>query len=57
MPSGLANAPAQFQSMMNELFNSKKNFVLVYLDEIIVFSEDPDQHWIHVRQVMPYEVD
>ncbi|KAH9269146.1 hypothetical protein BASA83_008764 [Batrachochytrium salamandrivorans] len=41
MPFGLANAPAQFQRMMNTLFrDSIGKFVLVYLDDIVVYSED-----------------
>jgi hypothetical protein len=53
MPFGLANAPAQFQSMMNELFRPLiGNFVLVYLDDIVIYSEDPAQHWGHVREVL-----
>ncbi|KAH9264032.1 hypothetical protein BASA83_012503 [Batrachochytrium salamandrivorans] len=45
MPFGLANAPAQFQRMMNTLFrDSIGKFILVYLDDIVVYSEDLEKH-------------
>ncbi|KAH9271473.1 hypothetical protein BASA83_006326 [Batrachochytrium salamandrivorans] len=50
MPFGLANAPAQFQRMMNTLFrDSIGKFVLVYLDDIVVYSEDLETHKEHVN--------
>ncbi|KAH9244937.1 hypothetical protein BASA81_017611 [Batrachochytrium salamandrivorans] len=49
MPFGLANAPAQFQRMMNTLFrDSIGKFVLVYLDDIVVYSEDLETHKEHL---------
>ena len=39
MPFGVTNAPATFQRMMNVVFEEELDtFVLVYLDDIIVFS-------------------
>ena len=53
MPFGLANAPAQFQSMMNELFKDHiGTTVLVYLDDIVIYSDNVDDHWKHVRDVL-----
>ncbi|KAH9263419.1 hypothetical protein BASA83_013212 [Batrachochytrium salamandrivorans] len=53
MPFGLANAPAQFQRMMNTLFrDSIGKFVLVYLDDIVVYSEDLETHKEHVKSVL-----
>ena len=50
---GLANAPADFQSFMNDVFKDMiGNFVLVYLDDIIIYSEKPEEHDDHVRQVL-----
>ena len=53
---GLCNAPSTFQRLMNrilELFTiDKKRFVIVYLDDIIIFSETAEEHRQHVRQVL-----
>lgn len=48
---GLTNAPAAFQREMNRIFGHL-DFVLVYLDDIIVFSKDEKQHAQHLRQVL-----
>ncbi|KAH9274082.1 hypothetical protein BASA83_003726 [Batrachochytrium salamandrivorans] len=53
MPFGLANAPAQFQRMMNTLFrDSIGKFVLVYLDDIVIYSENLEKHKEHVKSVL-----
>jgi hypothetical protein len=53
MPFGLANAPATFQRFMNELFRDKiGNYVLVYLDDVVIYSDSITEHWDHVRQVL-----
>ncbi|KAH9270988.1 hypothetical protein BASA83_006738 [Batrachochytrium salamandrivorans] len=53
MPFGLANAPAQFQRMMNSLFRHMiSKSVLVYLDDIVVYSDNLEDHKEHVRQVL-----
>ena len=39
--------------MMNDLFNDKIGyFVLVYLDDIVIYSKTIDDHWKHVRAVL-----
>lgn len=53
MPFGLCNAPAAFQRMINDLFHDLVDvYVVLYLDDIIIFSEDPAQHDNHVREVL-----
>ena len=53
LPFGLTNAPATFQSVMNEIFRECiGRFVLVYLDDILVYSRTPQQHIEHVRSVL-----
>lgn len=53
MPFGLTNAPAVFQTMMNTIFSDFMDvFMVVYLDDILVFSPDPEQHVKHVSQVL-----
>ena len=50
---GLANAPATFQAVMNHIFAPCLNkFVVVYLDDILVFSDTPEQHMHHLQIVM-----
>ena len=52
MPFGLTNAPATFQTAMNALFYDWLDvFVIVYLDDILVYSPDIDTHRQHVTQV------
>jgi hypothetical protein len=49
---GLTNAPAAFQSFMNDIFpDVRDDFVVVYLDDILIYSEDPAKH-DHLRLVL-----
>lgn len=53
MPFGLTNAPAVFQNLINGVLRDMLNrFVFVYLDDILVFSKDPQEHRQHVRLVL-----
>ncbi|KAF8761550.1 hypothetical protein RHS01_01325 [Rhizoctonia solani] len=53
MPFGLTNAPAAFQHFMNNLFRDLIDVtVVIYLDNILIFSEDPANHPNHVREVL-----
>ncbi|GBG73975.1 hypothetical protein CBR_g17687 [Chara braunii] len=53
MPFGLTNAPATFQRRMNDLFRPwLDKFVVVYLDDILVFSKTLQEHQGHERQVL-----
>lgn len=53
LPFGLHNAPATFQRAMQEVFRGLHwQFVLIYLDDIIVFSNTFDEHLIHLRDVL-----
>jgi len=50
---GLANAPATFQSLMNDIFKDYLGkFVVVYLDDILIFSESPEEHLVHLELVL-----
>jgi hypothetical protein len=53
MPFGLTNAPAVFQHLMNDIFRDYMDeFVVVYLDDILIFSNDQAIHDKHVRLVL-----
>ena len=44
MPFGLKNAPNEFQNIMNEIFNPFSNHSIVYIDDVLIYSESIDQH-------------
>ena len=49
MPFGVTNAPAQFMNMMNAL---PDKFVLVFLDDVLIYSANPEDHAEHLRKVL-----
>ena len=52
MPQGLCNAPATFQQAIDNLLHDLKlSYVLVYLDNINVFSKISDDYLLHLEQV------
>ena len=48
MPFGLKNAPSEFQKIMNDIFNPFSNFVIVYIDDILIFSKSLETHFKHL---------
>ena len=50
---GLTNAPGTFQNIMNEVLRDViGKFVLVYLDDIVIYSRNQDEHMQHLRIVL-----
>ena len=50
IPFGLCNAPASFQRLMDRVFFATiRYFILVHLDDILVFSRTVEEHWEHLR--------
>ena len=54
MPFGLKNAPATFQRFMNMMLSTGglRTFVMAYLDDLVVFSRNVEEHIGHVRQTL-----
>ncbi|MBW0579431.1 hypothetical protein O181_119146 [Austropuccinia psidii MF-1] len=53
MPFGLTNAPASFHNLVNDIFADFLDvFVVVYLDDIMVFSSSDEEHVKHVASVL-----
>ncbi|GBG67275.1 hypothetical protein CBR_g88564 [Chara braunii] len=53
MPFGLCNAPGTFQHAMNRIFHDYLDkFVIVYLDDILIFSRTVEEHVAHLDKVL-----
>lgn len=55
---GLKNAQAMFQSLINEVFRDMLNhYVIAYIDDILIYSPDLEQHITHVRAILRHLAD
>ena len=53
MPYGLTNAPAAFMDLMNRLFHPcLDQFVVIFIDDILVYSKDAQEHEQHLMIVL-----
>jgi len=53
MPFGLTNAPASFQRRMNKMLSEYLDiFCVAYLDDILIFSQNLEDHRRHVRTIL-----
>ncbi len=53
MPFGLSNSPSVFQAFINEVFRDMLNrWVVVYIDDILIYSDSYEDHVQHVRMVL-----
>ena len=53
LPMGLTNAPAEFMALMENTFREQLNkFVLVFLDDILIYSRTMEEHERHLRTVL-----
>lgn len=49
MPFGLKHAPSKFQRVMDEAFQAYFDWLIVYIDDILIFSSSIDQHFKHLQ--------
>lgn len=55
MAYGLVNAPSYFQVFMNDVFRDMVGkFIIVYLDDILVYSNNYSQHVQHISKVLEH---
>ena len=53
MPFGLTNAPVAFQWFMNDIFSDLLDVcVVIYLDDILIYSNNMSKHHQHVKEVL-----
>ena len=53
MPFGLTNAPAPFMDLMNQVFRPYlDSFVIVFIDDILVYSKSREEHEEHLRTIL-----
>ena len=53
MPFRLTNAPAAFMCLKNQVFSAcLDKFVVVFIDDILVYSKDEGEHEQHLRKVL-----
>jgi Reverse transcriptase (RNA-dependent DNA polymerase) len=53
LPSGLTNAPSTFMALMKDVFHTYLDgFVVIYLDDILIYSSTLEEHLNHLRKIL-----
>ena len=53
MPFGLTNVPAAFMNLMNRAFKPfLDEFIIIFIDDILVYSKSEEEHEKHLRMVL-----
>ncbi|SJL12785.1 uncharacterized protein ARMOST_16216 [Armillaria ostoyae] len=53
MSFGFTNAPMVFQHLMNDIFADMLDVsIVVYLDDILIYFDNPAEHWKHVHEIL-----
>ena len=49
MPFGLKKALSEFPNIMNDIFNDYTKFSIVYIDNVLIFSNSMEEHFQHLK--------
>ena len=47
----LKNVPSEFQNIMNDIFNPRFQFIIVYIDGVLSFSNSLEKHFVHSKKI------
>ena len=42
------NAPSEFQNIINNIFNNYTRFSIIYIDDVLIFSNSTEEHFQHL---------